>query len=177
MATLPHHSTTATTAAALMRRGLTRSEAAAAIGVVPSAVQAAPEHTSELSNDIDSLYDEVELQLLKQLKRVVPILMRPTEISRVLTSVNQAKRRGSAHPNESAPATVITLNLPTTIQNKFILNSSNQVVRTGAQDLVTLPSHKMKDMLNDSQDTTAQELGFTESSRPVAALAQATKEP
>lgn len=159
---IPHHSTTASKAAALMKLGMRRSEVATTLGVTPAAVQASPEHSTEQSTRIDALYDDIEEKLLVQLKRTIPMLMRPTEIARVLTTINGAKRRGAAHPNESAPATVITLNLPTAIQNKFILNSSNQVVRTGSQDLITIPSQRMKELASDDE-TTAAALGFTES--------------
>ena len=183
---IPHHSTHITALAAQLRAGVAPSRAAANIGITPSAVTQLVSTNPELvemkeeqlkrSSQLDSTYDEIEESLLKQLKRTIPLLVRPQEIANVLTRINQAKRRGVAATDNSGPPTVLTLNLPTTIQNKFVVNSHNQVVTAGSQDLVTIPSgavatlaKRNKPLLespNDSQPTEPtileeDEYGFT----------------
>ena len=91
--------------------------------------------------------------------------MRPHEIARTLQIVNGAKRRGAGAPERQQPTHVIALNLPTTIQNRFTLNSPNQVVRVGVQDLVTIPSAAVPKLLEKHNEpstpsTDAKELGF-----------------
>lgn len=147
---IPHHSTHITALAAQLRAGVAPSRAATNLGITPSAVTQLVATNPELvemkeeqlkrSSQLDSQYDEIEESLLKQLKRTIPLLVRPQEIANVLTRINQAKRRGVAATDNSGPPTVLTLNLPTVIKNKFVVNSHNQVVTAGSQDLVTIPS-------------------------------------
>lgn len=155
------HSFNTSSLATLLAAGHTRSEAAAALGVTPSAVTQLAE-SMEVSEQIDSQYDEIENMLLKQLKRTVPTLLRPAEIANVLTRVNQAKRRGSLHQDNNTPQTVINLNLPTSIQNKFVLNSSNQVVSAGTQELVTIPSGAVTKLLEAQNESKQQQLTQTD---------------
>jgi predicted transcriptional regulator len=139
--------TTSTSVAALLKYNMKRKDIAAELGLTPSAVtqsaQRLPPQDTELTpihQRLDEAYDEVEGKLLEQLKRTMPLLMRPMEISRVLQTVNAAKRRGGPLKATQAAPTVLQLNLPIAIQNRFVLNSLNQVVSAGAQDLVTIPS-------------------------------------
>lgn len=157
---------------------MNQSQAAATLGITPSAVTQLIKEDPELqaararSSALDLEYDEIEAALLKQLKRTIPLLLRPGEISTVLTRVNAAKRRGVAADVPSAPAQVIQLNLPTTIQNKFVVNSSNQVVTAGSQDLVTMPSSAVPRLLESRHATPAtpveDEYGFTYETTPTS---------
>ena len=150
---IPHHSTHASRLVEYISAGVTPSEAARALGITPGAVtqlMETPEVSAQLtalreaqlvrSSALDSKYDRIEDKLLDQLERTVPLLMRPGEIANVLARVNSAKRRGVAHTAQTGPAKVLMLNLPPVIQQKFILNSHNQVISAGAQDLVTIQS-------------------------------------
>lgn len=150
---LPHHSTHTTQLISLLTSGVSQSEAALALGITPGAVSQlvqTPEVARELeiyrtkqlqqSSQIDANYDEIELKLQEQLKRVVPLLMRPGEIAQVLTRINSAKRRGVAHTTSAGPARVLSLNIPVALQAKFVVNGSNQVVEAGNQTLVTMQS-------------------------------------
>ena len=173
---IPHHSTNASALATLLTSGMTQSQAAAALGITPSAVsQLMSSESPELdaarkrSSALDAEYDEIEGALLKQLKRTIPLLLRPGEISNVLTRINAAKRRGVAADTPSGPTQVIQLNLPTRIQNKFVVNCTNQVVTAGDQDLVTIQSAAVQKLLESHNNAAPQiplveqedEFGFT----------------
>ena len=173
---IPHHSTNTSALATLLTSGMTQSQAAAALGITPSAVsQLMSSESPELdaarkrSSALDAEYDEIEGALLKQLKRTIPLLLRPGEISNVLTRINAAKRRGVAADTPSGPTQVIQLNLPTRIQNKFVVNSTNQVVTAGDQDLVTIQSAAVQKLLESHNNAAPQiplveqedEFGFT----------------
>lgn len=139
---------TATSVAALLKHNMKKVDIAAELGLTPGAVtqaiakipESAQEPLTEAHQQLDATYDEIEAQLLTQLKRTIPMLLRPEAITNVLTRINAAKRRGGPlKPSQAAP-TVLQLNLPVAIQNRFVLNSNNQVVSAGQQDLVTIPS-------------------------------------
>lgn len=151
---IPHHSTHLAALDTLLKQGVSRSEAAAKLDITPSAVtQLAPSiATGVATNPLDDQYDAIEKKLLDQLERTIPLLMRPMEISRVLTTINQAKRRGGPlHTSNEAPK-VLQLTLPIAIQNRFVVNAQNQVVSAGAQDLVTLPSNNVAKLLEGTQN-------------------------
>lgn len=150
---IAHHSTHTTSLINLLTQGVSQSEAARALGITPGAVTQLLEHPEvsaaldkyrldqiAKSSQIDANYDAIELQLLEQMKKVLPLLMRPGEIAQVLTRVNSAKRRGVAHTAAAGPAKVLTLNIPAALQAKFVLNAANQVVEAGNQTLVTMQS-------------------------------------
>lgn len=157
---IPHHSTHLAALDKLLARGASRTDAATALGITPSAVtqlkqaHPTPEQEAQLarSSALDEKYDEIEDMLLTQLKRTVPALLRPGEIARTLQIINSAKRRGVAASAETAPTHILSLNLPVAIQNRFVLNSSNQVVSAGAQDLVTIPSASVPKLLEAKHD-------------------------
>jgi hypothetical protein len=172
---------TASSVAELLKYNMKRVDIAAELGLTPGAItQAAarltpadepltPQHA-----ELDSTYDSLEAKLLKQLDRTIPLLMRPMEISRVLQTINSAKRRGGPLKSQATVPTILQLNLPIAIQNRFVLNSNNQVISAGAQDLVTIPSSAVSRLAAESKTNHAnisthtegifQELGFDASS-------------
>lgn len=157
---IPHHSTHAAALTKLLTSGVTRSEAALALGITPSAVtqlaetpqvasalEEAQARIDQRATLIDEKYDTLEEKLLNQLDRTLPLLLRPLEISKVLQAVNGAKRRGSGHrAQDSGPTRILSLNIPVALQAKFVMNSSNQVVEAGTQTLVTMPSANIPKM-------------------------------
>lgn len=177
MSTVPHHSTHASSLAALLANGRSRTDAATLLGITPSAVtqlaespavQQKIEQQLNRSSELDTKYDDIENQLLDQLKRTAAALMRPVEIARTLQIINGAKRRGVAATALEQPKQIVQLNLPPTIQNRFVVNSSNQVVSVGAQDLVTIQSNNVKKLLESHHAPPAlpaieeeDEFGFT----------------
>jgi hypothetical protein len=138
---------TASSVAALLKYNMKRVDIADELGLTPGAItQAAARITTpdepipEKHARLDDQYDEIEAQLLTQLKRTIPMLLRPEAITNVLSRINAAKRRGGPLKSQQVAPTVLQLNLPLAIQNRFVLNSLNQVVSAGNQDLVTIPS-------------------------------------
>lgn len=109
------------------------------------------------NNARDAQYDEAEDKLLGQLKQVIPMVMQPEKIARLLQIVNQAKRRGASSPDHiTAKQTVIRLQLPVQIVNKFSTNSANQVVtidnESGSQSMVTVQSGHMKHLVKEYKE-------------------------
>lgn len=136
----------------LLGAGIEAAAVAKAVGVTESAVsqwlsdEEFSKQVQELRytalakhNERDASYDEIEDDLLNQLKQTVPLLMKPMEIARVLTVVNGAKRRGSSAPDSIVNQNLaVQLNMPTQIVQKFITNIDNIVVQAGEQSLVTM---------------------------------------
>lgn len=154
---IPHHSTHITQLTALLSAGVSQVDAASRLGITPSAVTQLIETSPDLqelrrkqlerSSQLDIEYDEIEAKLLQQLKRVLPLVMKPGEIGNLLTRINAARRRGVAASTNEGPTTIVQLNLPTAIQNKFVVNTANQVVAAGSQELVTIPSQAVQTLL------------------------------
>jgi hypothetical protein len=96
------------------------------------------------NNERDDKIDGLEDALLKKLHDCLPFMTRPMEILKAFTVLNAAKRRGASTPEDlTSKQTIIQLNIPTQIINKFQTNIHNQVVQVGAQTLVTIPSNQM----------------------------------
>lgn len=150
---IPHNSTHTNQVISYLKNGVSPIEISRALGITPGAVtqlMQSPE-VSEVVNKIqaeqqarsaalDKRYDALEEKLLTQLEKTVPILMRPMEITKVLSQINAAKRRGAVSAISSGPAQVLQLNIPISLQSRFIVNAANQVVQAGEQTLVTMQS-------------------------------------
>lgn len=150
---IPHNSTHANQVISYLKNGVSPIEISRALGITPGAItqlMQSPE-VSEVVNKIqaeqqarsaalDKRYDALEEKLLTQLEKTVPLLMRPMEITKVLSQINAAKRRGAVHAISSGPAQVLQLNIPISLQSRFIVNAANQVVQAGEQTLVTMQS-------------------------------------
>lgn len=89
----------------------------------------------------DSKYDSLEDELLDKLGETLPLIHRPMEIVKAISTINAAKRRGSSAPDSiTQQHTVLNIVLPTQVLQKFITNINNQVVQVGDKDLVTIQS-------------------------------------
>lgn len=101
-------------------------------------------------NERDSAYDSLEDQLIEKMKDCLPLMVRPGEILKAISVINNAKRRGSSAPDHiTNQSTVINLILPTAILTKFTLNQTNQVVQAGEQPLVTIQSGTLLNKLKE----------------------------
>jgi hypothetical protein len=99
-------------------------------------------------NERDNKYDALEDRLLDQLEQVLPMCHKPMELSRMLQTINGAKRRGASAPTEvHNTAVVVSITLPSVIVQKFTTNVNNQVISAGTQDLVTVQSSAMDGMV------------------------------
>lgn len=107
----------------------------------------------------DGRYDSLEDQILKKMEDVIPLIMNPLALARILQIVNSAKRRGSAgiDQNIQTQAPVVQISMPTIIKQKFITNVNQQVIRVGDKDLTTIGSgfllKKTQDMLSPKEES------------------------
>lgn len=109
--------------------------------------------------ELDDAYDDLEEKLLTKLNKLVPLLIKPMDISRVLQTVNGAKRRGQAGSDVGhVTQNIIQLSIPTTLLQKFIKNTNNQIVEvqdgTGQpKSLVTTSSGSLERLSRETRET------------------------
>jgi hypothetical protein len=103
------------------------------------------------NNERDSHIDDLEDKLLRKMQDCLPFMTRPMEILKSFQILNAAKRRGQTAPESlTSKQTIIQLNIPQIILEKFQSNVHNQVIQVGAQTLVTIPSGQMLKQLEAS---------------------------
>lgn len=97
----------------------------------------------------DAALDSLEDALISKMKNLIPLMCKPSEIIHAFTRINQAKRRAlTATELPSQVGNVISLTLPIQIVQHFQVNSNNQVIKAGAQDLVTVQSGRLPQLLS-----------------------------
>jgi len=102
-------------------------------------------------NTRDDSYDRVEDKLLVKLEASIPLMFKPGEVLNALKVINSATRRGAANSQQVvATQTIVNLNLPNVVVQKFATNINNQVIRAGEQELLTIPSNTLLEQTNDS---------------------------
>lgn len=154
-------------ALSLLSSGVSPVQVAAACGVTESAISqlnSDPDFTAELAlrkysilqahNVRDNAYDEMEDKLLAKLQSLLPLMMRPLEVLKALQVINAAKRRGQSAPDQIIQQqTIVNIQLPTVLANKFTINPQGQVIEAGSQSLETIQSNTLlkhvKGNLND----------------------------
>lgn len=165
LSSAPALSSTESRALKLLGDGFLPSQVAAAIGVSESRISqllsdesfsqqvAALRYKSLAAHtDRDSKYDSLEDALLKKLEGSLSMLFDPMKIAKLLQVINSAKRRGVSAPEQIQTAqTVVQLNMPTQIFQKFVTNVNNQVIQAGSQELITVQSGKMNELLSTSR--------------------------
>lgn len=110
-------------------------------------------------NERDQRADRIEDMLLEKLENIIPYLMDPMKIVMAYTKINAAKRRGSSSPEAiTSQTTVVSLNIPSIVVNQHTtqniqVNTNNQVIKAGSQDLVTVQSTNMERLLAASKST------------------------
>jgi transcriptional regulator with XRE-family HTH domain len=160
----------------LLSAGFTQDEVASALGLTPgriSQIVANPEFSLKLAekkfaalakhNAADEDYDNIETTLREQLKRVLPLAMKPMEITRMLQAINGMKRRGTTAPqNTGLSRPVVALRINAAVVHRFAVNAANQVVEATAgehtQSLVTIQSGGVQRLLNEQAKTLRPEL-------------------
>ena len=152
---------TETRALSLLGQGLGPEVVAAAVGVSTSRISqllSDPEFSAKVAearynnlakhNSRDAAYDKMEDDLIEKLRDLLPFMMRPMEVLKAIQVINAAKRRGASAPEAiTGQQTVVQLLMPTQILQTFTTNINNQVIKAGAQDLVTVQSANMTKML------------------------------
>lgn len=108
--------------------------------------------------ELDDAYDDLEDKLLKKLDKLVPLIVRPMDVARVLQTVNAAKRRG-AGSSEVGHITqnIVNLTLPPALMQRFVKNANNQIVEvqdgTGQQNsLVTTSSGSLERLSREARE-------------------------
>lgn len=159
-ATSTGHTASESRALTLLGSGLGPEAVATAVGISVSRISqllSDPEFAAEVSelrfknlqkhNIRDESYDDIEDKLIKQLSDVLPLMMRPMEILKAIQVINGAKRRGQSAPESiTNTQTVVNIVLPTSMIRQFEVNANNQVIKAGAQELLTMQSHMMEGM-------------------------------
>lgn len=109
--------------------------------------------------ELDDAYDDLEEKLLKKLDKLVPLLIKPMDISRVLQTVNGAKRRGAGSSDVGhITQNIVQLSLPPALLQKFIKNSNNQIVEVQdgtdqPKSLVTTSSGSLERLSREIRET------------------------
>jgi hypothetical protein len=99
-------------------------------------------------NERDANYDDLEDTLMERLKDCLPLMHRPMEILKAIQVINAAKRRGASAPSSIIEKqTIIALTLPAALVHKFSTNLQGQVTRIDNQDLITIQSGNLKDLV------------------------------
>ena len=151
----------------LLGQGIEHSVVASAIGVSISRISqlmSDPEFARRVSelryaslvkhNERDATYDSLEDKLVRKFDESVGWMTKPMEVLKSLQVVNSLKRRGTSAPEQIiGQQTVAQLSMPTMIINQYSsrqdiqVNSQNQVVKAGQQELVTIQSAQMDKLL------------------------------
>lgn len=101
----------------------------------------------------DATFDDMETLLANKFHDLIPFMMDPMKIMKALKEINSLKRRGSSSQEALVnQQTVVQLSLPTVIVQNFQVNSNNQVIRAGTQDLVTIQSGAMAGLAAKMKD-------------------------
>jgi hypothetical protein len=105
----------------------------------------------------DAAYDSLEDDLLEKLKNCIPYMLKPMEILASIRVINQAKRRSIGQVQSvQAKAEVINLTMPIQIIQQYRVNGNNQVIQAGQQELITIQSGSMKNLLAQSKPQESQ---------------------
>lgn len=97
----------------------------------------------------DSKYDKLEDLLLAKLEDSIAFMVRPMEILKALTSINQAKRRapGASDNLPTQVNNILVLQLPEAVKTKFKVNPNQEVIEVGERPLVTINSNLLLNRL------------------------------
>ena len=146
--------TTESRALALLGAGANPEQVAAALGITASRISqlvSDPEFAAQVAdlrfqnlsqhNARDSKYDTIEDTLLERLENLLPLMHRPMEVMKAISTINGAKRRGQSAPQQiTNTQNIVNIQIPNLIVNKFTTNINNQVIRAGEQELLTIQS-------------------------------------
>ena len=166
----------ATLLSLLAQPSVTQADAAKVLNVSESYVSqlaAHPEFQAKLSKiRVETLTAETthdknlaaaESKALEKVTAMLDYVTKPLEAVRIFQALNSAKRRGASEAEQNlvinSQNTVVMLQLPATVKQKFITNNNNEVVQIGDRPMVTMDSQlllsKVKDTANDSASTSS----------------------
>lgn len=111
----------------------------------------------EKSAQRDLNYDEIEDQLISGLKSKVEqgvTFWKPDILLRAITTINNAKRRSVQLKPEGGDTiinnNIIQLTVPAHAVKQFQVNSDNEVIAVGAQELVSMPAKQLLNMVKSA---------------------------
>ena len=160
------NTSTESRALSLLGQGIPASVVAASLGVTESRISqlvSDPEFAAQVAdlrfsnlqkhNERDNRYDSLEDKLIDKLEDLLPLMMKPMEVLRAIQTINGAKRRGASAPDSiTQQQTIINLNIPTQIIQKFQTNAQNHVIQAGEQTLLTLQSSSLLNRVKGAQN-------------------------
>jgi hypothetical protein len=94
----------------------------------------------------DKKIDSLEDKLIDRLETAIDSnqIYKPTDILRAFNTVNAAKRRGvPSQEHLTSQQTIVNLQLPVVVINKFVTNSQGEVVEAEGKTLVTMSSSRL----------------------------------
>ena len=157
------NNSTSERALALLSKGISPAVVAAACGVDPSRISQLLSNEEfankvaeakfinlEAHSAMDAKYDSIETKLLNKLDQLVPLLIKPNEVTRALQIINLAKRKNNSAPvleGVGMQADLVNLMLPKQLVNTYTVNINNQVTNVSGKELLTIGTPKLKDML------------------------------
>lgn len=160
----------------LLGAGIAVEATAAALGVSPSRISQllAEEQFADKVSDLryqnlqkhnnrDAKYDAVEDTLLEKLESSLPLMIKPQDILRAVSTINSAKRRGQSSPDQVVnQQNIVNLILPQVITERFTVNIDNQVTRAGEQELHTMPASNLLSKVEREQERKQERLSHLE---------------
>lgn len=149
----------------LLGAGVNPEQTAMALGVSPSRISQlmAQKHFADKVANLrytalqsaslrDGKYDTMEDKLLEKLNASMPLMVRPDTILKALSVINGAKRRGqAAAPTVTNQQNIVQLILPSILTQRFTTDINNQVIKTGEQELLTMPSSNLNKLVESAR--------------------------
>ena len=164
----------------LSQPNITQADVAKVLNVTESYISqvvADPEFSAKLSTArIQNLKEETEhdnklatteAKALDKVNTMLDYVTKPTEAARIFQILNAAKRRGVTEAEKALVVnqqnTVVMLQLPEVIKQKFITNQQNEVVQIGDRPMVTMDSQLLlaKAKENENEQTTTKAMVAT----------------
>lgn len=108
-------------------------------------------------NEIDSNYDDMEREIQKKMRQILPMIQKPRDVLDFATKINAMKRRGNLGDTAtSTTQTVVELTLPVAILNKIIVDpETNRVIEASGSPMLTAPSSTLVNLNGNTRtDTT-----------------------
>ena len=160
----------------LAQPNITQADVASVLNITEgyvSQIVNTPEFQTKLSKiKVESLITETahdaklattESKALAKVEQMLDYVTKPLEAAKIFQVLNTAKRRGASEAEQqtviNSQNTVVMLQLPTIIKQKFTTNSNNEVVQIGDRPMVTMDSQlllaKTKEKDNDTATNTA----------------------
>ena len=124
----------------------------------------------------DSEIDSIEDRLLKKICDSLDYIIKPRELLMAFNVINNAKRRGAGvGQNTVQNNVVVNLTLPTIVQQKFVTNSTGEVIEVNGKTTLTMqPAQLLRNLAAEKEMTDgikAQELRSLAQRLPATVLA------